>query len=108
LNKIWNAGKLFEPKPEQSPKPTPDSAENTPSNVKHKKSVIGAFMDKQEDPFKEKVEAVLKEIEKTEPASAPAMADEKENPSPLIQKRLTERDSITSEKILSQEKEFVS
>ncbi|MFA5831517.1 MAG: hypothetical protein WC878_06840 [Candidatus Paceibacterota bacterium] len=83
LNKIWNAGKLFEPKPEETPKPTPDSAEPNPSTVKRKKSVIGAFIDKQEDPFKERVEAVLKGIEPdlvlSEPKdSAPAMAGKEE------------------------------
>ncbi|MFA5831765.1 MAG: hypothetical protein WC878_08135 [Candidatus Paceibacterota bacterium] len=61
LNKIWNAGKLFEPKPEQKPEPKP--VEPNPSTIKRKKSVIGAFMDKQEDPFKKKVEAVLKGVE---------------------------------------------
>jgi len=61
LNKIWNAGKYFEPQPEQ-PEKQPES-EPKPSNVKRKKSVIGAFIDKPEDPFKEKVEAVLKGVE---------------------------------------------
>jgi hypothetical protein len=66
LNKIWNAGKLFEPKPEQDLKPTSD--ETKLSNVKRKINVAKAFVPKQEDPFKKKVEAVLKGIE--EPASA--------------------------------------
>ncbi|MFA5831763.1 MAG: hypothetical protein WC878_08125 [Candidatus Paceibacterota bacterium] len=84
LNKIWNAGKLFEPKPEpEQPAKQPESEPN-PSTIKRKKSVIGAFMDKQEDPFKEKVEAVLKGIEEsgeeTKPASAPAMAGKEEKP----------------------------
>jgi glutamate synthase domain-containing protein 3 len=77
LNKIWNAGKYFEPKPEQPTKePTPD--ENKPSNIKRKISVVKAFMPEQEDPFKKKVEAVLKGIEETEPASTKAMAGEEE------------------------------
>ncbi|MFA5831767.1 MAG: hypothetical protein WC878_08145 [Candidatus Paceibacterota bacterium] len=67
LNKIWNAGKLFEPKPEsEQPEKQPESEPN-PSTVKRKKSVIGAFIDKQEDPFKEKVEAVLKGVEEKTP-----------------------------------------
>jgi formylmethanofuran dehydrogenase subunit C len=71
LNKIWNAGKYFEPKPEQPTKePTPD--ETKPSNIKRKISVVKAFIPKQEDPFKKKVEAVLKGVE---PAPAPATAD---------------------------------
>jgi glutamate synthase domain-containing protein 3 len=77
LNKIYNAGKYFEPKPEQPIKePTPD--ENKLSNVKRKINVAKAFMPTQEDPFKKKVEAVLKGIEKTEPASAPATAGKEE------------------------------
>jgi glutamate synthase domain-containing protein 3 len=79
LNKIWKAGKYFEPKPEQLTKePTPD--EIKPSTVKRKISVVKAFMPVQEDPFKKKVEAVLKGIE--EPASAPATADKEEKPVP--------------------------
>jgi len=67
LNKIWNAGKYFEPKPEQPTKePTPD--ETKLSNIKRKISVVKAFIPAQEDSFKKKVEAVLKGIE--EPASA--------------------------------------
>jgi hypothetical protein len=78
LNKIWKAGKLFEPKQEQPTKePTPD--ETKPSNVKRKISVVKAFVPKQEDPFKKKVEAVLKGIE---PASASATAGEEEKPIP--------------------------
>jgi len=78
LNKIWNAGKYFEPKPEQPTKePTPDK--NKPSNIKRKISVAKAFMPEQEDPFKQKVKAVLKGIE---PASAKAMAGEEEKPVP--------------------------
>jgi len=85
LNKIWNAGKLFEPKPEsEQPAKQPES-EPKPSTVKRKKSVIGAFMDKQEDPFKEKVEAVLKGVEPapvlSEPKdSAKAIAGKEEKP----------------------------
>ena len=76
LNKIWNAGKFFEPKPEQPTKePTPD--ETKPSNVKRKINVAKAFIPTQEDPFKQKVEAVLKGIE---PAFASAMAGEEEKP----------------------------
>jgi hypothetical protein len=67
LNKIWNAGKYFEPKPEQNPKPTPD--ETQLSTVKRKINVAKAFIPTQEDPFKQKVEAVLKGIE---PASGEA------------------------------------
>jgi hypothetical protein len=79
LNKIWNAGKYFEPKAEQPAKESnPD--ENKPSNVKRKISVVKAFMSEQEDPFKKKVEAVLKGVE--EPASAPATADKEEKPVP--------------------------
>ncbi|MFA5831520.1 MAG: hypothetical protein WC878_06860 [Candidatus Paceibacterota bacterium] len=75
LNKIWNAGKLFEPKPEpEQPAKQPES-EPKPSTVKRKKSVIGAFMDKQEDPFKEKVEAVLKGIEEVKPEPAEKAPD---------------------------------
>jgi formylmethanofuran dehydrogenase subunit C len=71
LNKIWNAGKYFEQKPEQPTKePTPD--EIKPSNVKRKISVVKAFVPVQEDPFKKKVEAVLKGVE---PAPALATAD---------------------------------
>jgi glutamate synthase domain-containing protein 3 len=78
LNKIWNAGKYFEPKAEQPEKElNPD--ENKPSNVKRKISVAKAFMPTQEDPFKKKVEAVLKGIE---PASAPTAAGKKEKPIP--------------------------
>jgi hypothetical protein len=79
LNKIWKAGKLFEePKPEQPTKePMP---ETKPSNVKRKINVAKAFMPQQEDPFKKKVEAVMKGIE---PASAPpATAGEEEKPVP--------------------------
>ena len=80
LNKIWNAGKYFEPKPEQNPKPTPD--EIKPSTVKRKINVAKAFIPTQEDPFKQKVEAVLKGIE---PASVRQPADygeAKEKPVP--------------------------
>jgi len=63
LNKIWNAGKLFEPKPESEQPEKHPAPEIKPSNVKRKISVVGAFMPKQEDPFKKKVEAVLKGIE---------------------------------------------
>ena len=81
LNKIWNAGKYFEPKLEQPTKePTPD--ENKLSNVKRKISVVKAFIPTQEDPFKKKVEAVLKGVEETEPASASATAGEEEKPIP--------------------------
>jgi len=81
INKIWNAGKYFEPKPEQPTKePTPD--ENKPSNIKRKISVVKAFIPEQEDPLKKKVEAVLKGVEETEPASAKAMAGEEEKPVP--------------------------
>jgi len=75
LNEIYNAGKFFA-EPEQNPKPNPD--ETQPSNVKRKISVVKAFMPEQEDPFKKKVEAVLKG---TEPASAPITAGE-EKPIP--------------------------
>ena len=63
LNKIWKAGKLFEePNPEQPTKePIPD--ETKPSNVKRRINVAKAFVPQQEDPFKKKVEAVLKGIE---------------------------------------------
>ncbi|MFA5830746.1 MAG: hypothetical protein WC878_02845 [Candidatus Paceibacterota bacterium] len=76
LNKIWNAGKLFEPKPEsEQPAKQPESDPN-PSTVKRKKSVIGAFMDTPlEDPFKEKVEAVLKGIEEVKPEPAEKAPD---------------------------------
>jgi formylmethanofuran dehydrogenase subunit C len=67
LNKIYNAGKYFEPKLEQDPKPSP--AENKPSNVKRKISVVKAFMPEQEDPFKQKVEKVLEGVEEIEPES---------------------------------------
>jgi formylmethanofuran dehydrogenase subunit C len=78
LNKIWNAGKYFEPKAEQPTKePTPD--ETKPSNVKRKISVAKAFMPTQEDPFRKKVEAVLKGIE---PAPALAVASKEEKPIP--------------------------
>jgi len=78
LNKIYNAGKYFEQKPEQPTKePTPD--ENKPSNVKRKISVVKAFIPEQEDSFKKKVEAVLKGIE---PASASATAGEEEKTVP--------------------------
>ena len=79
LNKIWKAGKLFEEaKPEQPTKePTPD--ETKPSNVKRKISVVGAFIEKKEDPFKKKVEAVLRGVEL---ASASATAGEEEKPVP--------------------------
>jgi hypothetical protein len=78
LNKIWNAGKFFEPKPEQPTKePTPD--EIKPSTVKRKINVAKAFIPTQEDPFKKKVEAVLKGIE---PAFASAMAGEEEKSEP--------------------------
>ena len=82
LNKIWKAGKLFEePKPEQPTKePTPD--ETKPSNVKRRINVAKAFIPTQEDPFKKKVEAVLKGIEETEPASASATAGEEEKTVP--------------------------
>jgi len=66
LNHIYNAGKYFES--EQKLKPI--STETKPSTVKRKISVVKAFMPEQEDPFKQKVEAVLKGVE---PASAPAM-----------------------------------
>ncbi|MFA5831718.1 MAG: hypothetical protein WC878_07895 [Candidatus Paceibacterota bacterium] len=82
LNKIWNAGKLFEPKPEPEQPAKQSESEPNPSNVKRKKSVIGAFMDKQEDPFKQKVEAVLKEVEETKPTSANAVAGKEEKPIP--------------------------
>ena len=77
LNKIWNAGKYFEQKPEQDLKPTPD--ETKPSNVKRKINVAKAFMPEQEDPFKKKVEAVLKGME---PASVPTAAGEEEKTIP--------------------------
>jgi hypothetical protein len=80
LNKIWNAGKYFEQKPEQDLKPTPD--ETKPSNVKRKINVAKAFMPEQEDPFKQKVKAVLKGIEETEPASVPTAAGEEEKTIP--------------------------
>jgi formylmethanofuran dehydrogenase subunit C len=80
LNKIWNAGKYFEPKPEQPTKePTPD--ETQLSTVKRKINVAKAFMPKQEDPFKKKVEAVLKGFEE-EPAFAPDTADKEEKSVP--------------------------
>ena len=74
LNKIYNAGKFFEqkPEPEQTPKP-----ETKLSTVKRKINVAKAFVPQQEDPFKKKVEAVLKGIE---PASAPATAGKEEKP----------------------------
>jgi len=95
LNKIWNAGKYFEQKPEQSEKePIPD--ETKPSNVKRKISVVKAFIPTQEDSFKKKVEAVLKGIEETEPASAPATAGKEEKPVPDDAEMIigTEQDSI--------------
>jgi len=61
LNKIWNAGKYFEPKQEENPKPTPEVTQ--PSTVKRKINVAKAFIPTQEDPFKKKVEAVLKGVE---------------------------------------------
>ena len=76
LNKIYNAGKFFEPEeiPEQKPTPTENK-----SPVKRKISVLPAFMEQpQEDPIHEKVEAVLKGVE---PAVAPAMAGEEEEKS---------------------------
>jgi len=76
LNKIWKAGKYFEQKPEQ-PAEQP-VAEIKPSNVKRKINVAKAFMPQQEDPFKKKVEAVLKGIEKTEPE--PTKEEEKPVP----------------------------
>jgi glutamate synthase domain-containing protein 3 len=80
LNKIWNAGKYFEPKPEQPTKePTPD--ENKPSNTKRKINVAKAFIPEQEDPFKQKVEAVMKGIEE-EPATVSAMAGKEEKSEP--------------------------
>jgi len=77
LNKIYNAGKFFEPESEQNTKPTPD--ETKPSNVKRKISVVKAFIPEQENPFKKKVDALLKGIE---PASAPATAGKEEKPVP--------------------------
>jgi formylmethanofuran dehydrogenase subunit C len=78
LNNILHAGKFFEPKPEQPEKElNPDK--NKPSNVKRKISVVKAFMPEKEDPFKKKVEAVLKGME---PASAPTAADKEEKPIP--------------------------
>ena len=77
LNKIWNAGKYFEPESEENPKPTSD--ETKPSNVKRRINVAKAFVPQQEDPFRQKVEAVLKGIE---PAFASAMAGEEEKPVP--------------------------
>jgi formylmethanofuran dehydrogenase subunit C len=78
LNKIWNAGKYFEPKQEQPTKePIPD--EIKPSNVKRRINVAKAFVPEQENPFRQKVEAVLKGVE---PASAPATADKEEKPIP--------------------------
>ena len=78
LNKIWNAGKYFEPKQEQPTKePIPD--EIKPSNVKRRINVAKAFVPEQENPFRQKVEAVLKGVE---PASAPAMAGEEEKSIP--------------------------
>jgi glutamate synthase domain-containing protein 3 len=81
LNKIWKAGKLFEePKPEQPTKePTPDETKH--SNVKRRINVAKAFMPTQEDPFKKKVEAVMKGIEE-EPAPAPATVGKEEKPVP--------------------------
>jgi formylmethanofuran dehydrogenase subunit C len=76
LNKIWNAGKYFEPKPEENPKPVP---ETKPSNVKRRINVAKAFIPTQEDPFKQKVEAVLKGME---PASAQTAAGEEEKTIP--------------------------
>jgi len=77
LNHIYNAGKYFEPKPEQKTEPSP--VEPKPSTVKRKINVAKAFMPEQEDPFKQKVEAVLKGIE---PTSAPAAAGEEEKSVP--------------------------
>jgi formylmethanofuran dehydrogenase subunit C len=79
LNKIWNAGKYFEPESEENPKPTP--AEIKLSTVKRKINVAKAFVPQQEDPFKQKVEAVLKGITE-EPASAPDTAGEEEKSVP--------------------------
>jgi len=83
LNKIWNAGKYFEePKAEQPTKePTPD--ETKPSNVKRKINVAKAFIPMQEDPFKQKVEAVMKGIEEIEPASVRQSADYGEEEKPI-------------------------
>jgi hypothetical protein len=82
LNKIWNAGKYFEPKPEQNPKPTPD--ETQLSTVKRKINVAKAFVPQQEDPFRQKVEAVMKGIEEIEPAFASATAGEEEEPASAL------------------------
>jgi formylmethanofuran dehydrogenase subunit C len=80
LNRIYNAGKFFEPKPEQATK-EPISDETKPSNVKRKINVAKAFVPQQEDPFRQKVEAVMKGITE-EPASAKAMAGKEEKPVP--------------------------
>jgi formylmethanofuran dehydrogenase subunit C len=78
LNNILHAGKFFEPKPEQPEKElNPDK--NKPSNIKRKISVVKAFIPTQEDPFKKKVEAVLKGVE---PAPDPATAGKEEKPIP--------------------------
>jgi hypothetical protein len=74
LNHIYNAGKYFEPEPEQTPKPNA-VPETKPSNVKRKINVAKAFMPEQEDPFKKKVEAVLKGIE---PESTEGFGEAKE------------------------------
>ncbi|MFA5831716.1 MAG: hypothetical protein WC878_07885 [Candidatus Paceibacterota bacterium] len=75
LNKIWNAGKLFAPKPESEQPAKQSESEPNPSNIKRKKSVIGAFMENREDPFKEKVEKVLKGIEEVKPEPAEKAPD---------------------------------
>jgi len=61
LNKIWNAGKYFEEPKSEQPSKQPES-EPKPQNVKRKISVVKAFIPEQENPFKKKVEAVLKGI----------------------------------------------
>ena len=74
LNNIVHAGKFFEPEEIPEGKLTP--AENKPSTVKRKISVLPAFMEQpQEDPIHEKVDTLLEGIE---PVVAPATAGEEE------------------------------
>ena len=70
LNNIVHAGKFFEP--EEIPEGKLIPAENKPSDVKRKISVLPAFMEQpQEDPIHEKVDTLLEGIE---PAFAKATA----------------------------------
>ena len=63
LNNIVHAGKFFEPE-EEIPEGKLTPAENKPSDVKRKISVLPAFMEQpQEDPIHEKVDTLLEGIE---------------------------------------------